>query len=488
MSTKVSKERRAQLLRDLASMQTDADLACDGELLTRFLPQPGHELALRTDKLVVRGERGSGKTILFRLLGALQAGGHPTDRFFPGLVLGDVEWIEGFSERDTRHPHVDNVTAFVASARPEQVRVMWSVHLARQLADGLGSSPPMPAAVRDVVALPVNEVRRWTEAGVPQLPALTGWLDACDAELRRSGRRAVVLYDHLDRIGITEPTMRASASAALLALWLSLGQRYRHIAAKVFVREDLFQASLGMGSDATKLEARSARLLWDTSSLYRLLVRHMAAESSGLRHWIQESAKAVPLSHEPPFGWFPPEVLPESGSPSQRAFVEHLAGELMGRGVRKGYVYRWIPNRLQDAHGRIAPRSLLHLIAGAAGVAVHEGPRAGYSRLLDPRELQKALESTSGHRVAELSEEHPVVRRLAHLGGEQVPVSRALAIKLLSRPGPDVDGFDDHGAAVAEALENIGVLGSRPDGRYDVADVYRYHFGIKRKGGVSRPA
>jgi hypothetical protein len=252
------------------------------------------------------------------------------------------------------------------------------------------------------------------------------------------------------------------------------------------VREDLFDASLSRSADASKLRSRSVTLGWDVGSLYRLLVRQMAAQSEAMRDWIDDTQNAVPLLHRSAFGWFPPEVLPEHGRPSQAGFIEHLAGKQMGKGVKKGFVYRWIPDRLQDARGSIAPRSLINLVKYAAGKA-RPSPKAAYKRLLHPHELQAALEQTSKQRVDELGEEHVVVYRLAALNGVTVPLDYTRLVAKLAQRSKELDAFGDDGHAVAEELARIGVLREREGNRWDVPDIYRYGYGIKRKGGVTRP-
>jgi hypothetical protein len=167
--------------------------------------------------------------------------------------------------------------------------------------------------------------------------------------------------------------------------------------------------------------------------------------------------------------------------------AEHLlAGPTMGKGEKKGYTHRWIPNRLQDARVRIVPRSMLTLIRNAAEYACWNGPGAAYLRLLTPLELQAALEPTSRRRTAELMEEHPVVGRLESLRELTVMLPRAEVVKRLRKPVSD-DGFGDDGERVLQELLHIGVLDERLDGRLDVPDIYRYAFDIKRKGGVAHP-
>lgn len=261
----------------------------------------------------------------------------------------------------------------------------------------------------------------------------------------------------------------------------------RHIRAKIFVREDLFAASTSAFPDASKLESRSVSLEWRTEDLYRVLIKHMANLSEGLRAWIQCSSPGIPLQERGALGWTPPAPLPERGRSSQKAFVDHLAGDRMGS-VKSSYTYRWIPNRLQDARSRIVPRSMLSLIRYAARVALECGPSARGLQLLDHSELREALVHTSNQRVAELREEFPVVARLEHLRDGTVMFERKDVVNALSRPTNEPDGHGEDGERVLRTLLDLGVMSVRRlDGRIDVPDIYRYGFGIKRKGGVKRP-
>lgn len=65
-------------------------------------------------------------------------------------------------------------------------------------------------------------------------------------------------------------------------------------------------------------------------------------------------------------------------------------------------------------------------------------------------------------------------------------LERKAAVAALSR-APSEDGFGSEGEAVLRTLIELGVMSERPDGRVDVPDIYRYGFGILRKGGVKRP-
>ncbi len=107
--------------------------------------------------------------------------------------------------------------------------------------------------------------------------------------------------------------------------------------------------------------------------------------------------------------------------------------------------------------------------------------------MLTPLELQGALERTSKRRVNELKEEFPVVGRLEFLKDRTVMLDRKVAIEALSRVTPIEDEHGTDGEQVLRTLIELGVMSERIDGRIDVPDIYRYGFGILRKGGVKRP-
>jgi hypothetical protein len=198
---------------------------------------------------------------------------------------------------------------------------------------------------------------------------------------------------------------------------MSLADRYRRLRAKIFIREDLFAEAKATIDDATKLASRSTQLRWDDESLYRVLIRHMAAQGEQLRAWLQLSFqpmagdvhRGVQLSlFEPPavlpepvrkkLGYLPPyPLLPDQ----QAQLVNRLAGTHIGRGNSKGPTWKWIPLRIQDARGAKAPRPLLNLIRYAA-IQARENQSAPDDQLLTAGDLFAALKPTSTSRIEEL--------------------------------------------------------------------------------------
>ena len=109
-------------------------------------------------------------------------------------------------------------------------------------------------------------------------------------------------------------------------------------------------------------------------------------------------------------------------------------GAWWAKAQRKGFTYRWIPARLQDAHQRIVPRSFLRLIGN---VARENTPNASGS-LVEFKFLDRALLQTSLDRVNELGDEYRFVARLEQLRGKTMLMQKSEVEELLS---PSTEGW-----------------------------------------------
>lgn len=472
-------DERRERLSELARLPADAD-ACE-DIRRVFLPLPRHSLALRPENFIIRGDRGAGKTALFKFLDRTRETPGLLARVFPNSRIEDVTWLDGFSA-SARHPEPGSLKHGAGSGE-RAVRLFWSAHLAcRLIEEGRGAAGEL-AELHVRWRADRNDVAGWLSLAQAATPALTQWLDRLDAGLENP---LCVTYDHLDKIAIYEPELRQRYVEGLLALWSALELRYRKLRPKIFLREDIFQTSLGSFADSSKLRARSVSLDWDKEGLFRVLIRHAASLHEGLRGWIERGARGIPLRDDPVLGPMPPP-LPGTGAVSQQSFVEHLAGPLMGDGTKKGYTYRWIPNRLQDANERVFPRTLLSLIAHAAEHALRTETLVPHEQLLAPADLIAGLRGASLDRISDLEEEHKFIARLRHLEERTMLMDRYDVEAALSQPDASPDGQETDGKKIVDELVRIGVLSVHPRDRIDVPDLYRYGLQIKRKGGVAHP-
>lgn len=475
---------RKELLHQLQQLASDADATADR--IRTFLPLRWYTQALQPRTMLVRGERGAGKTALFSFLRALKVKGVSFRHVFPGIAHEDLLWIEGFSENGREHPLAAVVDQLGVQSSDDEIRTFWIAHLAGRVSHEAPQRGSLPEPFGHLWREDPTSPERWLGAATASLSSIVRWLDTVDADISSRGETISVTYDHLDKLGQNDSALRDRFVTSLLATWLSLSNRYERLRPKIFLREDLYERAKRT-PDASKLETRSVQLLWTREDLFRVFLRHLS-DSAGLRQFLFSSQTPIEFHEDPDLGWLPPEALPEEGLVSQKSLCTSLVDVVMGAGTKKGYTHRWIPNHIQDARGAIVPRSIINLFAFAADWALAKSPRASGTRLLTPQELHAGLEKTSQYRVEELKEEHYVVDRLEGLRDLIVMAPRKEVVARLSRAtGANRDGFGSDGERALEELVRLGVLSIRDDGRIDAPDLYRYGYGIKRKGGVARP-
>lgn len=484
----LNETERRKLLEEMSALEPDADLS--PEAITKvFLPLPEHRRVLDDRVVLVLGERGVGKSALFHFLQT------PEGASLLGLEVKNQatqrKWIVGFSETGMDHAPPLALEELARGLPPveDKIRKFWLGHLIGRIASAAHEiapdSPPFFTKWKEAPADPTH----WLPA-LEDPAGLLPWLDQLENRLALQNQTLVVTYDHLDKIGVRSRDIRRRVLPPLLALWLSLSNRYRRIRAKIFLRRDLFDESVANTADVSKLLARAETLRWSVSALYRLLVRHLALHD-GLRKWLTSGKWKLQLTHHKELGWMTPEDLPEEGDQqSQAMLMAHIVGERMGSGKdpRSGYSWTWVPNHLKDAQGIIAPRSMITLFKSAAGHALNVTPSGKYMRLLAPEELKEGLRETSRRRVVEMQEEHPVIMRLELLSDISLPAAVDEVVESLSKAKEELeDDFGVAGERILDELTRLGVVNRLPKNRIDIPDIYRLRFKISRKGQKVTP-
>lgn len=452
---------RERCLSALADLPSDADLAADP--LRVFLPLREHARVLHERVIVVRGDRGAGKTALFLFLRAAQAKRLDLATLFNDARVPAATWIEGFSENGAQHPMVDVLTTFGEARSDAVLRAFWLGYLAGVLADHGELNLPDP--FRE--AWHRKDPSSWIDAARLSIGPLSAALDDLDQRLERDDRRVFVSYDHLDRIPLPEQR-RFRYASILVDFWLSLSNRYRRLRAKIFLREDIYTRVRSDWPDASKVEARSVSLRWDAPQLFRLLVRHMSANDD-LRRWLLDHPRVEVVEREG-LGWFTRSDFADESE--RERLMSQIAGSHMGAGPTKGATHRWLTSKTRDANQQVHPRSVLQVLAGAAQAELRQ-PRAPENQLLHHISLTQGLQRASASRIAELKEEFPEVAQLEKLRGVQLLLDKPEVLEKLGGEAPE---------RTYDRLVEIGVL-VEEDGRVNVPDLYRFTFDMKRKGG-----
>lgn len=447
----------------------------DVDPLKTLLPALHHSRALYRTTLLVLGGRGAGKTALFRFVNDPRTAERGRALFDTDMIP-EATFFDAFSTSSAAHPDVGVLAAQASSASDLGLRALWMTHLLRRLRATAPDVISVSARLEEILSLPVADVGAWLSRAEADLGLVSAALDAADQALESAGRTLVAAYDNLDLVAPFVPGARRRYVSTLLALWLTLDDRYRRIRGKVFLRDDLFDAAELGFADASKLRSRSERLDWPPGDLFRVIARHLANGPSGeeVREWLSKTP-GLQLRDRGEFGWMV-EPLSES---AQTAFAGKLAGRTIGRGVLKGASHEWMLARLWDARKATTPRAVLSLVGFAAEEAERRARSSEKGPLFGGGELLVALRKTSTDRVEEIKEETPAAVRLEGLRGVAVPLDRKEAIAQLSgrRPGEPANLPED-GAAIVDELTRVGVLRSLPDSRIDVPDIFRYAFEI----------
>jgi hypothetical protein len=316
-------------------------------------------------------------------------------------------------------------------------------------------------------------------------------LDLLDEKLLEADEWLFVTYDELDRL-VSSYNELSAPIRELLAFWLDKWRRWERIRPKIFLRTDLFREDFLGFPDASKLRVHQINLEWKPLWLYQLLFKRLANSGSEMTDYLRIVPNLINDSNTAlGIMTVPEETLFQS-------IIEKIIGKFMGANARKGYTYSWIPNHLQDAGGRIAPRSFLKLFSSSANRRLEKFNEQNEQSLLgtillQPSDLQGALMDTSEDRIRELAqEEYPWLEALKiSLTGLEVPTQKSKFLEVLTATQwneqlgkrPPTTKPEE----VLNYLLQLGIVESRSDGRINMPEIYLYGFKVKRRGGIKRP-
>lgn len=455
-----------------------------------FFPQ-SHVKALHPDVAVVTGMRGAGKTFWWTALQEKPVRNLIGERDRRSLINGETKLLAGFGVRPEvdKYPSKDVLGWLLENGFDARIvwrtvqawRVAHDSHTFRRLLD-------WPARTKFVKDNPEQIDRMFAER---------------DHALEREGRYLVVIYDALDRSADDWQTMYRIIRGLLQTALDMRG--YRRIRVKMFLRTDQFEpAEIGDFPDASKVLSSAVQLNWPRQELYGLLW-HLLGNASDARKEMQ----AILCKSEVREGqadlftcggsemWRVPDTLLFDETRQRRIF-QRIAGDWMGRDLRRGYPYAWIPNHLSDAEGRVSPRSFIAALQAAAESSRERHSDHKYALHYDS--IKRGVQRASEIRVNELREDYPWVDLLLRdLRGMVVPchfkdVERRWEQRnTLSRLRTDMDRkgvklppshIDDEADGVRQDLESLSVFQRMHDGRVNIPDVFRVGYGLGRKGGV----
>lgn len=492
-----NKQKLLELIVDIAPGWGTAEHESDNEdkFLKNFLPIADYRLVLEPNTLLILGGRGVGKTELFRLL-AIPLGRESLVenlgvRSLP--TLSKTTWIAGFGrtrKAEKRFPTPESVEMQMDKATNIEWRSFWIGLILGGLLQQEDFKfkdfiiEQIETEIANILRDDLSRLSIWHPIVNHNLEKLNSVLDKLDQKLMEADDWLFVTYDELDRL-VASYTALASPIRELLALWLDRWRRWDRIRPKIFLRTDLFREDLLSFPDASKLQAHQIRLEWKHSWLYQLLVKRLANSGNEMTEYLQNIPELI-IENKTGLGW--------TATSNEKLFeelIERMIGKYMGANAKKGITYRWIPNHLQDAGGRIAPRSFLKLFALAAQSRIQQhSPVEQNTLLLQPSDLQGALMNTSDDRIRELQEEYPWLESLkTSLVNLIAPMLKEIFLDAVKSTiwSPEKQPPVTNPEGILQYLLQLGIVESRSDGRINMPEIYLYGFKVKRKGGVKRP-
>ncbi|MEG3851038.1 hypothetical protein QT972_32435 [Microcoleus sp. herbarium7] len=492
-----NKQKLLELIMDIAPGRGTAEHESDNEqkFLKNFLPIADYRLALEPNILLILGGRGVGKTELFRLL-AIPSGRESLVESLKIRSLPDLSkttWIAGFGRTRTaekRFPTPESVEMQMDKATNIEWRSFWIGLILGGLLQQEDFKfkdfliEQIETEIANILRDDLSRLSIWKPIVNQNLEKLNSVLDKLDQKLIEADDWLFVTYDELDRL-VASYTALASPIRELLALWLDRWRRWDRIRPKIFLRTDLFRDDFLSFPDASKLQAHQIRLEWKHSWLYQLLVKRLANSGNEMTEYLQNIPELI-VENKMGLGW--------TATSNEKLFeelIERMIGKYMGPNAKKGITYRWIPNHLQDAGGRIAPRSFLKLFAASAKTRIEQQSFVEQNTLLlQPSDLQGALMNTSDDRILELQEEYPWLESLKmSLVNLRAPMQKEIFLEAVksTRWSPEKQPPVTNPEGILQYLLQLGIVESRSDGRINMPEIYLYGFQVKRKGGVKRP-
>ncbi len=447
-----------------------------------------HSKALAPDVSVVEGMRGAGKSFWTAVL-ADQAAREYVSGSAKIHTLHNVIVRVGFGLDNSNElfPTAKRMTAWMDQGiSPDEI---WRSVLIRQGAKAVDMALPFTDSV--------DAAAQW----VSQNPhAADDQITEIDRQLVVNGQALMLLFDSLERLADDWAGIRERLKAALV-LCLECRTR-RAIRFKFFLRPDMIEEEdeLWHFADSSKLLHSKATLAWRPDDFYGLIALFLANHASLDGEFREELTSQTHLRWQAIDGIYAlPRRMPF------RDLIEALAGPFVGPKANRGNTYTWIPTHLSDAKARLSPRSILLALRHAAEWTETHHPEHRFALHYDG--VRQGVAEASTTRIREIKEDYPWVGPLLEsLKGTTVPLkfddltsnwipglvdaslSAARSGQRLPPRRYDSDPIRKGSleALVADLIE-LAVLYPTEDGRFNMPDIFRVGFGIKRRGGGRPP-
>jgi hypothetical protein len=429
---------------------------------------------------LIRGAKGTGKSLLFRLF--VEQPDAAKELAQCDVNLNNVNFIPAHGQPRISSSILESgdLASYEQQVGENDWQFFWLNYGLLQLCNSKSELRSVSGLDQKLVALSAQdnpshaEIVSWLveRSKSPQArPQASDELRAIDRWLQQNNQVVWLLYDELDAgFGSSQKDYerRRRALEALLAWWLESGTSLKQITPKIFLREDIWN-QLNF-TNTGHYSGRSLQLRWEETDLWRLVLRQALKSSESLRKFLEQKLGVTV------------ERLNLIGLEQLRQSLYPLWGERMGR-TKKAYTYNWVRNRIADSKDNCFPRSLILLLQEAVKLEKEFTTEYSPEITLRPKALIDSFPYVSQQRVAEVRNEYPELDQfLQRLQGERSPIDENRLAEIWK-----VEDGGELALHINDMLE-AGIFTERsrfkdpPPRVYGVVELYLYGLGMVRKG------
>ncbi|MCP1643523.1 hypothetical protein J2T41_003147 [Pseudomonas citronellolis] len=451
-----------------------------------FAPE-SHAVALDPMTPIVVGARGSGKSFWSGVLGqtdTLEAAANA----YPKLELDKIDVKFGYTgvggEGGISSDAVDSLVP--TGAHLNDAKAFWW----GTIIHAINKNKNIKKTLTTCVALGKNWEKR------------EELIQRYENELLKKERALLIVYDAVDTVARTWDRRRLLTEALFEVIWSM--RAYRNIKIKLFIRPDQIDDDSLRFVELPKLRAGAVRLNWNSTDLYGLLFSRLALNPSPeVVRAFKKILKSCGLAFFEADAILTRRWSLVRDESDQKTLMSAMAGPYMGKGAhayKKGMTYEWPLKHSADALSEVTPRSFLRLMISAA-----KHGDIPEDQVLSPEGIRHGLREASKTRVDQLHQEFPWIKGvLAPMAGLLLPLEEKGVFDVWRRAKTVQDLVTDadrnnyltpfrtkdsrNEAGIFSALEEIGVMYRRKDGRLDMPDLFRVAAKLLKKGGIAPAA
>jgi len=443
------------------------------DLKKYFYPRKDYKYIFERNKFLVLGEKGVGKTALFSVLSHAKYANALANFCGIGSQNEPIKWVIGLKIDDEQFPSKQNFDKLFDFSDSE-LENYWVILLLRQLESFISEFPI------------IEELKKLSLKNIGEKAKRKGFgedlqevLMALNRKLQDQNITLTIVYDHLDKIS-PDNNLRGKLISALIGFYYNNLNRYSHIRAKIFLRNDIFDREVYI-TDKVKVRNYAVEIKWDYNQLLNVIWKRLYEQNNKFFENLEPNHTS--LFSEP--GFHKEEILgiiPKLTEEQHRTLLDKIFGQTMG-GNNKTYPYNWIRSHTEDTNNQIHPRTLIKLFAKSA---IQEKDYQGkpQDRIIRSKNIEKALiEEVSKHQVEELKEEYPELKEVFEnlhkkVEDARLPIKETALKKVLKELNFENDTI--------EKLKTIGILkeyksrNSKDELSFTIPDLYLYGLGFKR--------